>query len=91
MNSHEGGDQDDMVDEKTTLAGEGGDDDMNELVIVNFVQKQVREDLNSCVDAIYSGSSLDDYFETLLRVQSRLQKWKGFSVQDLYYMLIDKA
>lgn len=45
---------------------------VNELTIVNFVQKQVREDLNSCCDAIYSGSPLDDYFEILLRVQSRL-------------------
>lgn len=51
----------------------------------------MREDLGQCVEAIYAGSPIDDYFEAMLRVQARLQKWKGFSVQDLYDMLIDKA
>ena len=51
----------------------------------------MREDLGQCVEAIYARSPIDDYFEAMQRVQARLQKWKGFSVQDLYDMLIDKA
>ena len=58
---------------------------------MNFVHRQLREDLGQCLDAIYAGQPLEEYFEAMLRVQVRLQKWKGFSVQDLYDLLMDKA
>ena len=47
---------------------------------MNFVQKQLVEDVGTCMDAIYSGQPLDTYFEAMLRIQSRLTKWRGFSV-----------
>ena len=79
--------------ERSTMVAESGvAGNLNELLIVNFVHKQLREDLGQCLDAIYGGQPLEAYFETLLRVQARLIKWKkGFSLQDLYDMLIDKA
>ena len=49
------------------------------------------EDVGACMDAIYSGQPLESYFEAMVRIQSRLLKWRGFSVQALYDILIDKA
>jgi len=43
------------------------------------------------MDMIYAGRPLENYFEAMLRIQHRLLKWKGFSVQALYDLLIDKA
>jgi hypothetical protein len=43
------------------------------------------------MDMIYAGRPLENYFEAMLRIQQRLLKWKGFSVQALYDLLIDKA
>ena len=34
---------------------------------------------------------MEYYFEAMLRVQTRLIKWRGFTVQALYDMLMDKA
>ena len=61
-------------------------------MIVNFVQKLLREDVGICLDAIYNGQPLDHYFEAMLRIQARLQANKSMtSVQALYDLFIDKA
>ena len=43
------------------------------------------------MDCIYERKDLEDYFEVMLRIQSRLTSWKSFSVQSLYNMILQIA
>ena len=43
------------------------------------------------MNAIYEGRGLEHYFEAMLRVQARLLKWRSFSVQALYDMIMELA
>ena len=40
---------------------------------------------------MYNRKEIVDYFEEMLRIQARLQKWRTFSVQALYDMILDGA
>ena len=40
----------------------------NELFVVNFVQRQISDDLGFCMDMIYEGRPLETYFEAMLRI-----------------------
>ena len=64
---------------------------LNDLLIANFIQEQLKSDINHCLTCVYNRKEIVDYFEEMLRIQARLAKWRTFSVQALYDMIIDGA
>ena len=64
---------------------------INDLLIANFIQEQLKSDINQCLTCVYNRKELEDYFEPMLRIQARLLKWRSFSVQALYDMILDGA
>ena len=64
---------------------------LNDLLIANFIQEQLKSDINHCLTCVYNRKEIVDYFEEMLRIQARLAKWKTFSVQALYDMILDGA
>ena len=64
---------------------------LNDLLIANFIQEQLKSDINHCLTCVYNRKEIVDYFEEMLRIQARLAKWRTFSVQALYDMILDGA
>jgi hypothetical protein len=64
---------------------------LNDLLIANFIQEQLKADINHCLACVYNRKDIVDYFEEMMRIQARLLKWKTFSVQALYDMILDGA
>ena len=64
---------------------------LNDLLIANFIQEQLKSDINHCLTCVYNRKEIVDYFEEMLRIQARLLKWRTFSVQALYDMILDGA
>lgn len=53
-------------------------DNQNNLLVVNFINEKLKTDIGYCMQAIYQKKGLEDYFEVMLRVSTRL---KSFSIQ----------
>ena len=41
---------------------------LNDMLIANFIQDQLKSDINHCLTCVYNRKDLDDYFEVMLRI-----------------------
>ena len=41
------------------------------------------------MNCIYDRKDIEEYFEVMIRIQTRLKQWNSFTVQALYNMIIE--
>ena len=49
----------------------------------------MKSDISHCMNCIYNKKDTEDYFEIMIRIQTRLRQWKSFSVQSLYNIILE--